>query len=410
MPDSVKQKFDAVEDRANRHNVTFYTIDAAGLRVHSRMPLTAAAIGEAGEENFSRGIADDRTGERTEAMWRDPTAGLRAAGPAHRRPLHRRHERPEGRLRQVNADRRFHYLLAYCVVEPGAGRHVPQDRRARPASRREGPSQGRLRGVAVDRTDHPPRLRGAGRGRARRRRRRRPPFRFSFAPSARPLDGRPGLTSLVAAVDAGVMTFRENPAAAHLRRRSHGAGARDVQRRRRRWPRRASCIRCTASSSSSTPPGRDGCCSSARRKCRRAPTPWSGSCATARAARPACCGRRWTCRCQTCGPSSATWSSSTTRRRRRKNDPAMKRHPLVWNGMLLYPSLGLPISKGARREMTFFLPMLVDPGEPPPATQHRAVCSRPVAGHHRRPDGEGRGGQPAAGRHIAHRQTAAGRV
>ena len=47
----------------------------------------------------------------------------------------------------------------------------------------------------------------------------------------------------------------------------------------------------------------------------------------------------------------------------------MKRHPLVWNGMLLYPSLGLPISKAARSELTFFLPMLVDRGEPAPATR-----------------------------------------
>jgi hypothetical protein len=47
----------------------------------------------------------------------------------------------------------------------------------------------------------------------------------------------------------------------------------------------------------------------------------------------------------------------------------MKRHPLVWNGLLLYPSLGLPISKGARNELTFFLPMLVDSGEPAPSTR-----------------------------------------
>ena len=57
------------------------------------------------------------------------------------------------------------------------------------------------------------------------------------------------------------------------------------------------------------------------------------------------------------------------------DDPAMKRHPLVWNGMLLYPSFGLPISKGARSELTFFLPMLVDSGEPAPSTTHRAVCT-----------------------------------
>ncbi len=51
-----------------------------------------------------------------------------------------------------------------------------------------------------------------------------------------------------------------------------------------------------------------------------------------------------------------------------KDDPAMKRNPLVWNGSLLYPSFGEPISKAARAELIFFLPMLVDRGAPPPAT------------------------------------------
>ena len=46
----------------------------------------------------------------------------------------------------------------------------------------------------------------------------------------------------------------------------------------------------------------------------------------------------------------------------------MKRNPLVWNGTLLYPSFGVPISKAARAELIFFLPMLVDRGAPPPAT------------------------------------------
>lgn len=51
-----------------------------------------------------------------------------------------------------------------------------------------------------------------------------------------------------------------------------------------------------------------------------------------------------------------------------KDDPATKRHPLVWKERLLYPSLGLPISKAARADLTFFLPMLVDRSVPPPAT------------------------------------------
>ncbi len=101
IPDRVKQKFDAVEARANRHNVSFYTIDAAGLRVHSRMPLTAAAIGEANrdEEDFSRGIADDPHGHAHRGHVARSHRRVAAPGRTHRRPLHWRHQRPEGRLR-----------------------------------------------------------------------------------------------------------------------------------------------------------------------------------------------------------------------------------------------------------------------------------------------------------------------
>ena len=93
-----------------------------------------------------------------------------------------------------------------------------------------------------------------------------------------------------------------------------------------------------------------------------------------------------------------------------EDDPAMKRHPLVWNGMLLYPSLGLPISKGDRKELTFFLPMLVDPGEPPPATRLELLNAGRSLGAIDVPTAKADRRQPAAGGPAAHRQTAAGRV
>jgi hypothetical protein len=125
VPDNVRKKFNEVEDRANRHNVTFYTMDAAGLRVHSRMPLIAAAVGQAGEQNFASGIASDPTGERTEMMWRDPTAGLEPRG------RHTGVSTSATPTTSRRASRRSPPTAASCsrvVVEPGARRHV-QDRR-----------------------------------------------------------------------------------------------------------------------------------------------------------------------------------------------------------------------------------------------------------------------------------------
>ena len=47
-------------------------------------------------------------------------------------------------------------------------------------------------------------------------------------------------------------------------------------------------------------------------------------------------------------------------------DPTAASHPLAAQGVLLYPSLGDPISKKAQAEIAFALPMLIDPAAPAP--------------------------------------------
>ena len=47
-------------------------------------------------------------------------------------------------------------------------------------------------------------------------------------------------------------------------------------------------------------------------------------------------------------------------------DTAMANHPLVANGLLLYPSFGEPISKAKTPELIFALPLVIDPGEKVP--------------------------------------------
>ena len=47
-------------------------------------------------------------------------------------------------------------------------------------------------------------------------------------------------------------------------------------------------------------------------------------------------------------------------------DPTAASHPLAAQGVLLYPSLGDPISKKAQAEIAFALPLLVDPAAPAP--------------------------------------------
>jgi hypothetical protein len=48
-----------------------------------------------------------------------------------------------------------------------------------------------------------------------------------------------------------------------------------------------------------------------------------------------------------------------------QGDPTLKHHPLAFKDTLLYPSLGAPISKATHKQVTFFLPMVIDPSVPP---------------------------------------------
>jgi VWFA-related protein len=366
IPDNVRHTMDRVEERAQLHNVSFYTIDAAGLRTHSRMPLTAAAIGEAGREDFSQGIAGDSISRRTEALWRDPTAGLR--------PLAERTgglyvgdtNNLKGGFARVNADRRFHYLLAYSSTNPaldGSSRRI--DVKVRRPDVKVRARGGYVATPSIERTERrdyeTPAVAALSVSPS--------PSAFPFLPRAisTPLHGQPGLTSLVAAVDTNLMTFRENQAdrtydgevtvLARVVARGgeaiatqsqlyelHGDLDRlsDVRRGRLLFFR-----------TPDVPPGRHTV--------------------------------EWVVRDGTSGEASVLRAPIDVPlpdlrpvvgdlviidhvEKAPEDDPAMKRHPLVWNGLLLYPSLGLPISKAARSELTFFLPMLIDSGAAPPST------------------------------------------
>ena len=367
VPDNVRHKFNEVEDRANRHNVTFYTMDAAGLRVHSRMPGIAAAIGRAGEQNVSRGISDDRIGARTEALWKDPTAGLEPLA-RHTGGLYigDTNNLKDGFAR-INADRRFHYLLAYSSSKPvldGTYRKIEvRVRRPDVKIRARG---GYVASPSIEKTarrDHEAEaVHALGQS---------PPpaaFPFQLRALSTPLDGRPGLMSLVAAVDAQVLTFRRNAAQRTydaevtvmarvtssngeiLATQSqlyqlHGDAAKLEEARRGRLlffrtpevPPGAHTVEWVVRD------GESGDASVLRSAIEIPPPdmrPVVGDLVIVDHAEPA--------------PA---------------DDPAMKRHPLVWNGTLLYPSLGLPISKGGRSQLTFFLPMLVNAGDPAPTTQ-----------------------------------------
>jgi VWFA-related protein len=123
VPAAVETKFRAVIEAANRANVSFYTVDAKGLKVHSEQAATGRAIAAL------RGVGDDdplvvedddkrraRTTdlERNEFLLRkDPAASLGMLAKETGGFLIDNTNDLAAAFKRIDADRRFHYLLTY---------------------------------------------------------------------------------------------------------------------------------------------------------------------------------------------------------------------------------------------------------------------------------------------------------
>jgi VWFA-related protein len=119
IPDAVLPHFKDVVTTANRGNVSVYTIDGAGLRVHSADAATGRAVRAMGAEGLAinpdgSNRSDLRMLERNEDVLRldprtsltllaDQTGGFLIEGTNDLGPG----------LRRIEADRRFHYVLTY---------------------------------------------------------------------------------------------------------------------------------------------------------------------------------------------------------------------------------------------------------------------------------------------------------
>jgi VWFA-related protein len=119
IPDAVLPRFRDVVATANRNNVTVYSIDAAGLRVHSKdaeigrevrgMGLAGITLTPDGSSQSSLGMM-----ERNEDVLRkDPRTSLRLlAEPTGGFLIENTNDLARG-LATIDQDRRFHYLVTY---------------------------------------------------------------------------------------------------------------------------------------------------------------------------------------------------------------------------------------------------------------------------------------------------------
>lgn len=119
IPDAVLPHFRNVVATANRANVAIYTIDAAGLRVHSKDGETGRAVRAAG----NAGLELNEDGSSKSNLWnleanedvlrKDPRTSLTMLAAQTGGFLVDNTNDLGEAFRRIDADRRFHYLLTY---------------------------------------------------------------------------------------------------------------------------------------------------------------------------------------------------------------------------------------------------------------------------------------------------------
>lgn len=200
IPDSQQARFKAVIDTANRNNVSVYTFDSAGLRVHSAQQQTAREIRElsfaALGTSASRSEKWNEELEENERLLRmDPAVSLGILANQTGGLLVNNTNALDRAIDRINDDRRKHYLLSYVSTNTaldGAYRRIEVK-----VKRRDVEVRARRGYRAVTASTTAPVL--AYEQPALKALAATPSMRFPVVTRAlsTPLPGRPGLTSIV---------------------------------------------------------------------------------------------------------------------------------------------------------------------------------------------------------------------
>ncbi len=123
VPDSQLMRYRAVIDAANRNNVSIYTFDAAGLRVHSAQQQTAREMREltftALGSEASKPDALTQNLETNERLLKmDPSVSLGILADQTGGLLIDNTNALDRAIDLINNDRRHHYLLSYVSTNP----------------------------------------------------------------------------------------------------------------------------------------------------------------------------------------------------------------------------------------------------------------------------------------------------
>ncbi len=119
IPDAVLPHFKNVIATANRGNVSVYTIDAAGLRVHSQDAAIAREVRAMGAAGLTVGLDGSNQStlgmmeQNEDALRKDPRTSLTLLAQQTGGFLVENTNDLDKAFRQVDADRRFYYVLTY---------------------------------------------------------------------------------------------------------------------------------------------------------------------------------------------------------------------------------------------------------------------------------------------------------
>ena len=122
IPSSVEPRFRSIIHTANRSNVTVYTVDAAGLRVHSDQASTSYAIAQYG----AQGVGDVPRGDKylqslednERSLTQDPAVSLGILAEQTGGLLINNTNDLEKGIGRIDEDRRNYYLLSYSSTNP----------------------------------------------------------------------------------------------------------------------------------------------------------------------------------------------------------------------------------------------------------------------------------------------------
>jgi VWFA-related protein len=370
-----------LEDAANRLNVSFYTFDAQGLRVQSqqaamgRMLPAASGSGVPGAMGFSRGQYGDRYESALEALLNGPTAGLAELASATGGRYISNTNDLATPFHEVNQDRRYYYLLGYSSTNPsldGSFRKITVKVHRSGVTVR---SRSGYRAVpTVERTDRrdfeAPALAALQVS--------PPPSAFPLRLRAlsTPMPDRPGTLALVAALDSGALTFKTDAAAA-------------------RYQGQATIVARVVSPAGDTETTRSEHYNLtgdlphlAKAKGGEvlffaAPSVPGGSHTVEWAVRDDEGERTSVARQQVTVPAASGLTVGdlflVAHTERAPKGKAMADNPLAWDGVLLYPDFGSPISKANAHEISFALPMVLADAAGPTASLELLNAGRTLA-------------------------------